>query len=283
MNPLFRLALKTGTSTRYRDCWCVGYSPEFTIAVWVGNFSGQPTALLSGSSAAAPILADLVREVFNGSPPGAFSRPEGIARRTVCAFSGLVPGPGCAHQRQELFIAGTEPTQVCTYHVPREPWHQMPTPFAGWLQKRHGQGGEGRFRLAGFPLDLDKVFPRAEPVQAHTLPASSHGKVSLGAGAALRGPGRLPLPLPDQSPLVSITYPFSGDRFLLQAGAESLRLTLKADCRLPFPAITWFVDGEEKAAAGPPYDLTLDLNRGRHRLMAVGPDGRGDAVVVMVE
>jgi hypothetical protein len=82
---------------------------------------------------------------------------------------------------------------------------------------------------------------------------------------------------------VSIAYPFNGDRFLLQARAESVRLTLKADCRLPFPAITWFVDGEEKAATGPPYDLTLDLDRGQHRLMAVGPDGRGDAVVVVVE
>ncbi len=291
MNPLYRLALKTGTSTHYRDCWCVGYSPEFTIAVWVGNFSGQPTALLSGASAAAPILADLLREVFSGSPPGGFPRPEGIARRTVCAFSGLVPGPGCVHQRQELFIAGTEPAQDCTYHLAQEPWHQMPTPFAGWLKNRHGKGGEGRFRLAGFPLDLDKVFPKAGPAQnqpqAHsrpqTLPGASHGKVSLGLGTNSGEPARLPLPLADQPQLVSITYPFNGDRFLLQSGAESVRLTLKADCRLPFPAITWFVDGEEKAAAGPPYDLTLYLDRGRHRLMAVGPDGRGDAVVVVVE
>jgi len=284
MNPVYRLALKTGTSTRYRDCWCAGYTPEFTIAVWVGNFNGQPTAMLSGSTAAAPILSDLVKEVFAGTPPRNFPRPEGIISRTVCAFSGLVPGPGCAHQRQELFIAGTEPTQVCTYHQPREPWHRMPTLFAGWLQKRHGKGGEGRFRLAGFPLDLDKVFPRAEPlIQPQTVPTAYHGKVSLGLDAAGRGPLRHRLPPPTQAPLINITYPFSGDRFLLLKGNETLHLTLKADCRLPFPAITWFVNGREQAATGPPYELTLDLARGRYRLAAVGPDGRGDAVEVSVE
>ncbi len=284
MNPLYRLALKTGTSTHYRDGWCVAYSPEYTVAVWVGNFDGRPTAMLSGATAAAPILTDLAREVFSCSPPGDFPRPEGIVSRTVCAFSGLVPGPACVHQRQELFVAGTEPTETCTYHQFQEPWHRMPTHFAGWLKKRHGQRGEGRYRLAGFPLDLDKVFPRGqESGQTPAALIGHQGRISLGlaaVGAKQVGPS---LPPQDQAPMVSIAYPFSGDRFLVLPGAEALRLTLKADCRLPFPAITWFVNGQEEAATGPPYELTLDLPRGRHRLMAVGPDGMGDAVEVMVE
>jgi penicillin-binding protein 1C len=284
MNPLFRLALKTGTSTHYRDCWCVGYSPEYTIAVWVGNFGGQPTAMLSGSTGAAPILTDLAREVFAGSPPGDFPRPEGIVNRTVCAFSGLVPGPGCAHQRQELFVAGTEPTQTCTYHQPQDPWHRMPTPFAGWLKKRHGKGGEGRFRLAGFSLDLDRVFPTGEDVRRPSpLIAGHSGKVSLGRAPVGGKRWQHRPPTPGQAPAVSITYPLSGDHFLLPPGAESLRLTLKADCRVPFPRVTWFVNGREEAATGPPYEIILNLARGCHRLTAVGPDGLGDAVEVMVE
>jgi penicillin-binding protein 1C len=284
MNPIHRLALKTGTSTHYRDCWCVGYSPEMTIAVWVGNFSGGPTAFLSGSTGAAPILNDLAREIFSGSSLRAFPRPEGIVSRRVCAFSGLVPGPGCVHQRQELFVAGTEPTQVCTYHQPQDSWHRMPTPFAGWLNKRHHRGGEGRFRLAGLPVDLEKLFPAAPtatPTQTRAM--VKNGKVSLGRVPAGGGWTRPSLPSRGQAPLVDITYPLGGDRFLLLAGAESLRLTLKANCRLPFPAITWFDNGQEQAAAGPPYEITVDLARGRHRLTAVAPDGRGDAIEVVVE
>jgi penicillin-binding protein 1C len=284
MNPLFRLALKTGTSTRYRDCWCAGYSPEFTIAVWVGNFSGQPTARLSGATAAAPILIDLAREVFAGSPPGEFPRPEGIVTRTVCAFSGLNPGPGCVHQRQELFVAGAEPTRTCTYHQPHDPWHRMPTPFAGWLNQRHRQGGEGRFRLAGFSVDLARVFPHADPVsQPQPSPLPHTGKVSLGRGGMAGKQTRPRPPFPLQGPEVNITYPLSGDLFLLPPGADSLRLTVRAACQAPFRTVMWFVNGLEKAAAGPPYELTLDLARGRHRVMVVGPDGLGDAVEVGVE
>jgi len=303
MNPLYRLALKTGTSTHYRDCWCVVYSPEYTLAVWVGNFNGRPTAMLSGSTAAAPVVTDLAREVFAGTPPTTFSRPEGIVSQTVCAFSGLVPGPGCTHRRGELFLAGTAPTKPCTYHHLQEPWHRMPTPFAGWLKERHGKGGEGRFRLAGFSEDLEKVFlggggqgflkartpmPVSHASSSETLPKKSlqnsqKGKVSLGLAAVGGDRQRRGLPSPAQAPLVAITYPFSGDRFLLPVGADSLRLTLKASCRVPFPAVTWFVNGEEEARSGPPYELSLDLGRGRHRLTAVGPDGLGDAVEVVVE
>jgi membrane carboxypeptidase/penicillin-binding protein PbpC len=284
MNPMLGLALKTGTSTHYRDCWCVGYAPEFTVAVWVGNFSGQPTTTLSGSTAAAPLVIDLVREVYTGNAPGEFPRPEGIVRRTVCAFSGLIPGPGCVHQRQELFIAGAEPTRTCTYHQPRDPWHRMPTPFAGWLQKRHHQGGEGRFRLAGFSPDLDRVFPHRAPVHPTPSGPQPHtGKVSLGS-AVMVGKQLRPRPsFPGQAPEVSISYPLHGDRFLLPPGTDSLRLTMKAACQKPVARITWFVNGQEKAASGPPYELTLDLTRGRHHLTVVGPDGLGDAVEVGVE
>ena len=120
--------------------------------------------------------------------------------------------------------------------MPHEPWHRVPTAYAGWLNKRHGQGGEGRFRLAGFSLDLDRVFPAAGPdPRAHISPTASNGTVSLGL-AKTGGPWqKARLPSPDQPPLVSVAYPLSGDRFLLLGGAETLRLTLKADCHIPFP------------------------------------------------
>jgi penicillin-binding protein 1C len=279
MNPLMRLAIKTGTSTRYRDCWCVMYSPEYTIAVWVGNFSGRPTATLSGAAAAAPIAADLARELYDGRPPAPFPRPEGIVDATVCAFSGLKPGPGCTHRRQELFIQGTEPTQVCAFHHPREPWHRMPTPYAGWLHDRHGKGGEGRFRLAGFPQDLDRVFTPAPPPPPAT-------RLTPGTRITLGHPGSFAPPLPPdprQPPLVTIEAPLTGSRFLLPPGEQALRLRLRAGCRTPLPAVTWFVNGREEAVVGPPYELTLELPRGRHRLTAAGPDHTGEVVEVTVE
>ena len=286
MNPPYHLALKTGTSTRYRDCWIIAYTPEYTVGVWVGNFDGRPTTDLSGAVAAAPILADLTQELFRLGPPSPFPQPDGVISVTVCAFSGLKPGPGCAHQIQEFFIDGTEPEEPCTYHRPRDPWHRMPTNFAGWLHQRFAKGGEGRFRLAGFDPDLTRTF------QGRGYPAG-RGRTAPPRIVTLTTPGQgpagllyeLPSPTwaPPPEPPVAIVSPLNGDRYHLEPRTEKLRLTLKAVRRKPLPTVTWFVDGKETGAPGPPYELTLDLGRGRHRLTAIGPDGQGDAVDVFVQ
>jgi penicillin-binding protein 1C len=281
MNPPYRMAIKTGTSTRYRDCWAVAYTPEYTLAVWVGNFSGRPTAKLSGASVAAPILADLAAVLFAAKPPRPFAQPEGIVRAAVCAFSGMHPGPGCAHQRVELFLTGSEPQGECTYHRPREPWHRMPADFAGWLHQRFEKGGAGRFRLAEFDLDLGKTF-------------QGPGNAAEGAGPVPPRTGDVMTPGPPANDLfparadglglrVSISSPLPRDRFLLAPQEAVVRLTAKAQCRDPVKSVTWFVDGREVAVTGPPYELALDLPRGRHRLTVVGPGGQGDAVEVFVQ
>jgi penicillin-binding protein 1C len=284
MNQPYRLAVKTGTSTRYRDCWTVVYAPEYTVAVWVGNFRGGPTASLSGAAAAAPIVADLARELFGGSGPAPFHRPEGVTAVTVCAFSGLLPEKGCVHLRPELFLTGTEPTRLCTFHRSRDPWHRLATPYAGWLHRRYTDGGEGRFRLAGFDEDLKKLFPGAAAKSGNGPgPNRPGGRVTLGFNAAGGEEPRASFPAPEQGPLVAIVYPLGGDRFLLQPPAEAMRLTVKVRCRVPLPQVTWFLNGQEAAATGPPYEVSLELPRGRHRLLAVGPDGLGDAVVVVIQ
>ena len=285
MNEPHHLAVKTGTSSKYRDCWCVVYSPEYTVAVWVGNFRGQPTANLSGATAAAPIVADVVRELFGGSTPAPFARPEGVVSASVCAFSGLLPAPGCIHLRREYFFTGAVPIESCTYHQPQEPWHHLTTPFAGWLRQRYARGGEGRFRLAGFDENLSRLFTYDDKNGA-PAPAPKHlgRRVTLGLTAPSRtGQAQARFPAPEQGSPVTIQYPLNGDRFLLQPPAEELRLTVKAVCFVPFEKVTWILNGQEVAATGPPYEVTLELGRGRHRLMAVGPGGIGDLVTVVVQ
>lgn len=55
----FRVAAKTGTSTNYRDNFCLGFTPEFTVGVWAGNFEGQPMDDVSGVTGAGPIFHDI--------------------------------------------------------------------------------------------------------------------------------------------------------------------------------------------------------------------------------
>jgi len=46
-----------------------------------------------------------------------FVRPAGIVETTVCAPTGLLPGPDCPSPVRELFVAGTEPTAQERYYA----------------------------------------------------------------------------------------------------------------------------------------------------------------------
>lgn len=55
LSTRFFTAVKTGTSQDMRDNWCVGYSKNYTVGVWVGNLDGSPMWDVSGVTGAAPI------------------------------------------------------------------------------------------------------------------------------------------------------------------------------------------------------------------------------------
>ena len=59
-------AVKTGTSKDMRDNWCVGYSTDYTVGVWVGNGSGDPMWAVSGVSGAAPIWRSVMDFLHKG-------------------------------------------------------------------------------------------------------------------------------------------------------------------------------------------------------------------------
>lgn len=110
------VAAKTGTTSDFRDNWAMGFSREYTVGVWVGNFDGSSMEGVSGISGAAPLLRDIFFELYKDHLPEPFEMPKNIVSREVCALSGELPGPACKHRRLELFIQGKEPTKHCSYH-----------------------------------------------------------------------------------------------------------------------------------------------------------------------
>lgn len=66
----FRCAAKTGTSSDFRDNWCCGFTAEYTVAVWVGNFDNSPMQNVSGITGAGPIFHRIMLRLqeYNGKP-----------------------------------------------------------------------------------------------------------------------------------------------------------------------------------------------------------------------
>lgn len=94
-------AVKTGTSKNLRDNWCLGYSRDYTVGVWVGNFEGDAMRDVSGTSGAAPAWREIM-DALQPRPAGAPSAPAGVVAAPVRFEPPLEPA------RVEWFVAGTE-------------------------------------------------------------------------------------------------------------------------------------------------------------------------------
>jgi penicillin-binding protein 1C len=111
------IAWKTGTSYGQRDAWAVGVNPEWTIAVWVGNFDGRGNASLAGASCAAPLLFDIFNYLPKKSTQDWFVRPEeDLIRFEVCQATGFRSGPHCEKAVQVQAPHDMKPMKTCPYH-----------------------------------------------------------------------------------------------------------------------------------------------------------------------
>jgi penicillin-binding protein 1C len=112
----FTAAVKTGTTTEFHDNWTVGYTPERAVGVWVGNADNSPMQGVSGLDGAGPIWRAVMLEAMRDQEPSPPAPPAAVVRATVCAPSGLRPGPYCPSPAEEWFIAGTEPDTMERYY-----------------------------------------------------------------------------------------------------------------------------------------------------------------------
>lgn len=123
----FPIAGKTGTTDGYRDAWFVGYTPHLVIGVWVGFDDGQSLGL-TGSQAAMPIWGNVAKQIIPPDSPE-FQVPAGIVTREIDPHSGQLATSRCPDRVEEVFIAGTEPTDYCPLHGVGW-WDRMKSIFA---------------------------------------------------------------------------------------------------------------------------------------------------------
>lgn len=129
----FPVACKTGTSTDYRDNWALGYTPEFTVGVWVGNFDGSPMRQVSGVTGAAPVMHAVFEHLRQRHGTTWYSKPPGIVERPVHPITGKL----LARQREgsvtEKFIAGRLPSPECADDYDGRGCVRLPVEYRDWL------------------------------------------------------------------------------------------------------------------------------------------------------
>jgi penicillin-binding protein 1C len=100
----FPVACKTGTSSDYRDNWAIGYTPEFTVGVWVGNFDGTTMRDVSGVTGAAPILHDVFEHLHAKFATTWFPTPADVIERQIQPLTGRLVAGSRADAISEKFL-----------------------------------------------------------------------------------------------------------------------------------------------------------------------------------
>lgn len=109
LNFPYQTAIKTGTSSDYRDAWAVGFNDNYTVGVWIGNLDYSEMNEVTGSSGPALALRSIFNELnkYRDVSPIYFSK--NLGKQRVCIETGLLEEDDC-RSRDEWFISGTSPS-----------------------------------------------------------------------------------------------------------------------------------------------------------------------------
>ncbi len=143
-------AVKTGTTSDFRDALTVGYTPSLVVGVWVGNNDNTPMDNVAGSLGAAPIWRSLMDNFLLNTPLETFQKPTFVVAQPVCV-SGLPT-------YTEYFIAGTQPSSC-----------ELPTPT---LELTPTSNPSGSPTPTQSPTGTPTPTPTTAPTQAPAVTQS---------------------------------------------------------------------------------------------------------------
>ncbi len=128
----FPVACKTGTSSDFRDNWAFGFTPEFTVGVWVGNFDGSPMRGVSGVTGAAPLLRDIFRHLRQTRGTSWYPKPHRIVEAKIHPITGKRTRPGQPGITEHFILPNLPPLDSPADYDPNgRP--RLGEEFAAWL------------------------------------------------------------------------------------------------------------------------------------------------------
>ena len=104
-------AVKTGTSSDYRDAWAVGFDDCHTVGVWMGNLDHTAMDGITGSKGPALVLRSIFAELNRYRDTHSLYLSPRLVKVEICRDTGLLANGICS-SRSEWFLPGTEPGPV---------------------------------------------------------------------------------------------------------------------------------------------------------------------------
>jgi penicillin-binding protein 1C len=128
----YPVACKTGTSSNYRDNWTVGFTPEWTVGVWVGNPDNSPMRGITGVTGAAPIFREIMMHLQEKHGSSWYREPAGIGRCWIDPLTGHEVTREHARAVEEIFAFRPEVARHDDYDSMNRV--RLPAEYRAWLE-----------------------------------------------------------------------------------------------------------------------------------------------------
>ncbi len=259
----FPCAVKTGTTKDFRDNWTVGFTSEYTVGVWVGNFDGEAMNKISGVSGAGPIFREIMMILHREFSPDPIARPAPLHTLAICTASGQLPNEFCPNQMTELFLPDTQPAERCAWH------RLLAVPVAPDKILIAGRMPVVQPRLALLFPSLYHPWAAAEGIrQPLLLSAMEFSMHETAFRRAASAPTREPL---------RITFPDEGDIFKIDPVLRPEFQTLRLECVAAegIKQVTWLIDNLPLTTVAAPFHARWQLRRGEHTVQVLVENSAG--------
>jgi penicillin-binding protein 1C len=153
-------AIKTGTSTDYRDAWAIAFDYQHTIAVWMGNLDGSAMDGVTGAVGPAMVLRSLFSEINRNQDTRPLGMSQDLVPAKICRRDGRLADESCA-STTEWFLPGTVPQLTDILKEAAAPQYRLLQPTAG-LQVAHDPRIPPEFEALPMQIAAVPGFHRAD-------------------------------------------------------------------------------------------------------------------------
>lgn len=255
----FPISWKTGTSFGGKDGWSIGVTPQFTIGVWTGNFTGEGNPNIGGARTSAPLMFQLFNNLSKEKSITNFSK-DNIPYKLVhlCKDTGYKATSNCTDTLNVMLPHGNK-LYFCTYHkkifVDIDDSHTVcslcwesgnykekkvlvyPPSIAAYLRKR------------GEPTDKIPLHnPKCPTVTSEDV---------------------LKIVYPENGAYITLPLNSKGERQNLLIDAAHVRSDAK---------LYWYIDESYYKETEKNHQLSIKLSEGNHKIFVVDDEGKSVSI-----
>ncbi|MBN2535350.1 MAG: penicillin-binding protein 1C [Spirochaetales bacterium] len=153
LNTGIPVMFKTGTSNQFGNIWALGATVNYTVGVWLGNFSGKTVIGMPGSSIPAQIVKEIISIIDRSPEP--FPVPEEAKKVRICSLSGGLATDACPGIVEEYlpYHASIKP---CDFHYRENGMLKTKYPplYTSWAREQLGND------MISLPYEYETPFIR---------------------------------------------------------------------------------------------------------------------------